>query len=97
MPNSWSWIRHSERKSPTPLAPPAKSVGDALEPDMTVTIPAGELSDAEPINFDPKDHTVDEVKDHVAEYPDTWQAVYDREAEGKGRVTLLAWLQENKP
>jgi hypothetical protein len=38
--------------------------------------------------FDPSEHTVAEVQDHNAEYPDDAERVLEAEAAGKNRVTL---------
>lgn len=51
--------------------------------------------DAAPANddtFDPTGHTIDEVKQYISDNPDDVQRVYDLEAEGKARSTLLEWL-----
>lgn len=45
------------------------------------------------VEFDPADHTIDEVKAHVNENPDQTQAVLDAELDGKNRVTLVEWLE----
>lgn len=42
--------------------------------------------------FDPADHTIDEVKAYVNDNPDELQRVYDLEHDGKARSTLLDWL-----
>ena len=44
--------------------------------------------------YDPGDYTVAEVQEYVTDNPGEAQAVYDAEVEGKGRVTLLTWLEE---
>jgi hypothetical protein len=43
--------------------------------------------------FDPADHTVDEVKDHVRSNPGEAEAVLESEESGEGRVTLVSWLR----
>jgi hypothetical protein len=52
---------------------------------------AGE-GDAEAEAFDPADHTVAEVLEHLEANPDDFEAVYAAESAGKQRSTLLAQL-----
>jgi hypothetical protein len=42
--------------------------------------------------FDPSKHNIEDVKKYVTDHPDQVQAVYDAEAEGKNRSSLLDWL-----
>jgi hypothetical protein len=44
-------------------------------------------------DYDPADHTVEEVKAYVEEHPDELEAVHEAEVEGKNRVTLIEWLE----
>jgi hypothetical protein len=44
--------------------------------------------------FDPAEHNVDDVLAYVEENPDEREAVFDKEKEGKARVTLLEALGE---
>jgi hypothetical protein len=50
--------------------------------------------EAEPGDFNPADHTIEEVKAHIGDNPGDVQRVYDLEVDGKGRTTLLDWLTE---
>lgn len=43
--------------------------------------------------FDPAAHTVQEVEDFVLENPDQAESILALEEEGKGRVTLITWLE----
>jgi hypothetical protein len=43
-------------------------------------------------DFDPSDHTIEEIKKYVGDYPDEAQRIYDAEYGGKARQTLLDWL-----
>ena len=47
---------------------------------------------AEPGDFNPADHTIEEIKKYVGDYPDEAQRIYDAEYGGKARQTLLDWL-----
>ena len=49
-------------------------------------------SQSEDGDFDPGTHTIEQVKAHINDHPDDVQRVYDAEAAGKGRQTLLDWL-----
>lgn len=44
-------------------------------------------------DFDPTDHTVDDVKAHVDANPDELDAILAAEQAGKARVTLVEWLE----
>ena len=84
----------------TKAAPPyATFPGEARVPVETepqhATREAPEAEEAE--EFDPGEHTVDEVKDYVTEHPDEVDDVHAAEDEGKARVTLLTWLEEFEP
>jgi hypothetical protein len=48
-----------------------------------------------PGEFDPSEHTVAEVEDHLAEYPDDADRVLDAERAGKNRVTLTGETVED--
>ena len=43
-------------------------------------------------DFDPGKNTIEQVKKYVTDHPDQVQTVYDAEAAGKGRQSLLDWL-----
>ena len=61
------------------------------EDELDNGLPDDELEDE---NFDPADHTIDEVKEYVEVYPDSAQAMLDAESDGKDRVTLVSWLTD---
>lgn len=50
-----------------------------------------------PEPYDPEDHTVPEVKDHVAEHPEETAAILAAEQEGKDRSTLVSALEADTP
>lgn len=45
--------------------------------------------------YNPADHTVAEVKEHVSENPDDAEAVLAAEREGKDRSSLVEWLTDH--
>lgn len=53
--------------------------------------PEGELP---PEEYNPDDHTVNEVEQYVADHPEELETVYEAEIAGKNRVTLVTWLEE---
>ena len=85
------WYRHIQKKS---LVLQKLGRGSHLlnKPERVpeVEVPQAEESD----EFDPSDHTIDEVLDYVENYPDEVLSVYTLEEEGKHRKTLLAKLDE---
>lgn len=44
--------------------------------------------------YDPAGYTVEQVKEFASEHLEILTEIRDSEAEGKGRVTLLDWLEE---
>jgi len=44
--------------------------------------------------YDPGEHTVEEVKTYVEEHPDEAEDVLAAEQDGKARVTLVEWLEQ---
>jgi hypothetical protein len=48
--------------------------------------------DPSTLDYDPADHTVDEVKAYVTENPEQADAILELELNGKGRSGLLSWL-----
>lgn len=44
------------------------------------------------LDYDPADHTVDDVKQYVIDNPDAAAAVLELEENGKDRSTLTEWL-----
>lgn len=65
------------------------------EEEITEEVPVTEPAEAEP--YDPGEHTVAEVQQYVIDHPDSLEAVYDAEYEGKGRATLVTWLEDQFP
>ena len=61
---------------------------DSQSPDPAPAAPTT------PEVFDPADHTIQEVLDHLDAHPDETQRVYDAEKNGKSRSTLLAELED---
>lgn len=53
----------------------------------------GEETPPEDTPFDPADHTIPEVEDYVGQHPDELERIYSAEVDGKGRTTLLSWLE----
>jgi hypothetical protein len=49
---------------------------------------------AEEAEFDPSEHTVAEVQEHNAEYPDDADRVLEAEAAGKNRVSLTGDIDD---
>lgn len=43
--------------------------------------------------YDPSDHKIDAVKQHIEENPDQREAVLAAERDGKNRSTLVEWLE----
>ena len=74
----------------TGTGPPGTSLRGDEEEEITQETQA--VSD-----FDPGEHTVDEVKEYVESHPDELEAVYEAEYSGKGRSTLVTWLEEQFP
>lgn len=64
-----------------------------LEDDQPVPTPLTVPED-ESNEFNPADHTIEEVLDFVDEYPDELLSVYAQEEEGKARSTLLKKLDD---
>lgn len=88
--------------------PPVDEVGTP-EPDPTAEArakalasrdapPAGDTESTDgppfPGDYDPAEHTVEEVQGYAADHPDQVQALYEAERDGKNRSTLTAWLVE---
>jgi hypothetical protein len=53
-----------------------------------------EAFDPSTLDYDPADHTVDDVKAHVEANPDQADAILELELNGKGRSGLLSWLEQ---
>jgi hypothetical protein len=54
----------------------------------------GDQADSADPDFDPADHTVDEVKAYIEEHPEQTDAILELEEEGKARVSLLSLAEE---
>lgn len=52
----------------------------------------GDTPTGEPYN--PADHTIDEVKEHVTAHPEQADAILDAELDGKDRAGLTSWLTD---
>ena len=63
--------------------------------NRTRTLSAGK-STAE-AEYDPAEHTVEEVKEYVEEHPDQAEEILEAELEGKERKTLVPALEEAVP
>jgi len=63
------------------------------QPPRPTSASDGDEEDYATAGFDPAAHTVPEVEAYVDEHPDEVERIYDLEAEGKGRVTLLTYLE----
>lgn len=57
--------------------------------------PVAEEFDPSTLDFDPADHTVDEVKDYLKEHPEQTDAVLELEEEGKARTSLLSLAEDD--
>ncbi len=56
--------------------------------------PVAEPFDPATLDFDPADHTVDEVKEYLAEHPEQTDAVLELEEEGKARTGVLSLAED---
>jgi hypothetical protein len=56
-----------------------------------------EVLDPSTLDFDPADHTVEEVKEYVAANPQTADAILELELNGKERSGLLSFLDNYTP
>lgn len=53
------------------------------------------VEEAEQITtYDPAEHSIPEINDHLAEHPEELEAVLAKEREGKDRPTLIASLEQ---
>jgi hypothetical protein len=66
---------------------------DPLGPIEEGFAPSGGGFDPSTLDFDPADHTVDEVKAYVEEHPETADAILELELEGKDRSGLTTFLE----
>lgn len=79
MPSSWSFAPGSGHQGRPPASPPPPSAPAPANHEVPF--------------FDPAEHTVDEVKAFVTEYPTMASAILEAEQAGKARVTLVEWLE----
>jgi hypothetical protein len=56
--------------------------------------PVAEPFDPSNLDYDPADHTVDEVKEYLEDHPEQKDAILELEEEGKGRVGLLSLAED---
>lgn len=54
----------------------------------------GAVTPPEVEGWDPADYNIDDVKAYVEENPDERDRVLEAERTGKGRVSLIAWLEQ---
>jgi hypothetical protein len=82
----------------TGAGPPGTSLR-SLPPEEGEVAPEGEITEETPVveDYDPGEHTVDEVKEYVTEHPEALETVYEAEYQGKSRTTLVTWLEEQFP
>lgn len=73
-------------------SPPIEDGAGGNQPDEMQPVEAEETA-AEALPFDPAEHTVVEVEEYVEANPGERQAVLDAELAGKGRSTLVDWLE----
>lgn len=90
--------RNSGRGShrPRPVTPtPDDFVAVSAESFDPPVEPAADTEPFDPstLDFEPGEHTVEEVKAYVTDNPETGEAIFDLESNGKGRVSLLSWLE----
>lgn len=50
----------------------------------------GDQADGSTLDYDPADHTVDEVKEYLKAHPEQTDAILELEEEGKARTGLLS-------
>lgn len=81
-----------------PLAPEPKPddytpvSAETFLADMTPVVEGEVPFDPSTLDYDPADHNVEEVEEFVTANPETVDAVLELELNGKGRSTLLSWL-----
>lgn len=71
---------------------PMKATEPADEPKVTGD-DGSDVPDGGDDNYDPSEHTVDEVQAYVADNPDQKDAVLKAEKAGKNRTTLVSALE----
>lgn len=74
--------------------PAAETSTPDPDPKQGAQDPAGDSGDDDPADFDPADHTVDEVRAYLRNHPDQRDAVRAAELAGKARTTLLTELSD---
>lgn len=83
------WYRHIQKRS-VALGKLGRGSHLLNKPERVPEIDQAEGDDSG--EFDPGDHTIDEVMDYVEDNPEEVLSVYALEEEGKNRPTLLAKL-----
>lgn len=86
-------------KAPSPRETPVSAESFAAPAESFVADPpaddsAGEPFDPSTLDYDPSEHTVEDVKQYVIDNPETASAVLELEANGKDRTTLVEFLIE---
>lgn len=56
-----------------------------------------DVAEEEVEEYDPADHTIEDVKSEVEKDPDLRDDMLAAEKAGKNRVTLVTWLEEYEP
>lgn len=76
---------------PDGFTPVSAETFAAVEPDGGEE--DGDVFDPATLDFDPADHTVEEVKAYVVDRPEQAEAILELELEGKARSGLLSHLE----
>lgn len=66
----------------------------AAQGGFWITPELADLAFEDDAAYDPNDHKVPEVKDHVTANPEQAAAILAAEQEGQARTTLVEWLTE---
>ena len=107
MPNSFPVLPAYDRR---PNRTPVVRTPQQEVPDVSVTPSTGNIlqrrpgavgsadshlsADAADEQFEPHEHTVDQVKEYVEANPAEAEAVFGAEVDGKNRSTLTAWITD---
>jgi len=79
------------------VAPPKPDGFTAVSAETFGAAVAVEAVVAVALDFDPTNHTVEEVKTFVTDNPEQADAVLELELNGKNRSGLLSWLDNFNP
>lgn len=83
---------HEETGDPAPV-----ETVESWEPsDPQPSTESQDISDDEEDEFDPSEHTVDEVNAYIEDHPDEIDSIREAEIAGKNRVTLEDSLAPSK-